>query len=69
MKRETDFKAVMFNDSEPHTAKEWLLYLGNRYHLDRTEKPDLISFMKDKAERGLISDASFDTSGKCYILM
>ncbi|MEG5067142.1 hypothetical protein QUB33_26420 [Microcoleus sp. B3-A4] len=69
MKKKSDFKAVIFNENEPHTAKEWLLYLGNRYHLDRKEKPDLTLYMKDKGERGLISDASFDTSGNCYILI
>jgi len=69
MKNKSDFVAVIFNENEPHTAKEWLIYWGNRYHLNRNEKPNLTLLMKDKTEKGLVSDAIFDTSGKCYILM
>ncbi|MEG4218737.1 hypothetical protein QUA27_25660 [Microcoleus sp. Pol14C6] len=69
MKIKSDFKAVMFNENEPHTAKEWLLYWSNRNQLKTTEKTDLNLFMKDKGDRGLISDATFDKSGKCYIVI
>lgn len=57
MKRKSDFKAVTFNENQPHKATEWWSYWLNRYHSTATENTALRDFMKDKTERGLVSDA------------
>ena len=58
MKRKRDFKAVTFNENQPHTALEWWIYWVNRYHPTATGNTAMQDFMKDKIERGLVTGNS-----------
>ena len=57
MKRKSDFKAVIFNENEPHKAKEWWIYWVNRYNSTAKENTAMRDFMRDKYIKGLVSDA------------
>jgi hypothetical protein len=58
MKRKNDFKVVRFNENEPHKSKEWWIYWLNRYKPTTKENTAMRDFMRDKFERGLVSDAN-----------
>lgn len=57
MKRKNDFKTVKFNENEPHKAVEWWIYWVNWYHPTTKENNAMRDFMRDKFNKGLVSDA------------
>lgn len=58
MNSKRDFKAVTFNENQPHKATEWWSYWLNRYNSTATENTDMRDYMRDKFKRGLVSDAN-----------
>lgn len=56
MKRKSDFKAVVFNENEPHTAQEWWIYWLNRYNEVQRKNYTMSDLYKDKLSKGLVLD-------------